>query len=277
MSWQSPMGRAMREDRNKSGIEIDDEFADQVKDRLAYYTIGFLSTETGESLGSGTLVQIGGRRGIVTAAHVARALPERSVGILRFVNRQFLQSLRLDPINWRPTLFPATTGRICPDLAFLELPHPDASTLSATNSFTPLPASDAPNLPALYAIAGTINEATVRTVEPRWQRLGFTGLVAMISEMRSANYRSLDYRSCTASYGPEVTPPSSYAGVSGGGMWSVYLDLASRRVATASLCGVAFYQSQTAANGSRRIVCHGPRSIHRLVDEVQRRVHDEVD
>jgi hypothetical protein len=67
----------------------------------------------------------------------------------------------------------------------------------------------------------------------------------------------------------DFTPPDTYGGTSGGGLWrsfrrknpdgSIHFD-------ETRLLGVAFFQSGK-AEGQRKIICHGPKSVYGVLAE----------
>ena len=76
------------------------------------------------------------------------------------------------------------------------------------------------------------------------------------------------------SYGEKVQSPPTYKGVSGGGIWRVFL----RRIGNDTfelvdvvLVGVAFHQSPV-QDGKRVITGHGPESVYgQLIGMIQER------
>jgi hypothetical protein len=65
--------------------------------------------------------------------------------------------------------------------------------------------------------------------------------------------------------------PTSYEGISGGGLWHVALDPENEfSVAQIRLCGVAFWQKTV--NDELHIIGHGPRTIYgSLFDKITKR------
>ena len=62
----------------------------------------------------------------------------------------------------------------------------------------------------------------------------------------------------------DFTLPESYGGTSGGGVWRAFTQMRTdqkKYLVQLRLLGVAFYQSD-ATNGSRSIICHGPKTIY---------------
>lgn len=96
---------------------------------------GGLPLQDTVSLGSGTLVELAGVRGIVTAAHVLKALQEQDhVGIVRFGGGLNNQRLRLSvELLDSVAIGGEEAGEAGPDIAFIRLPPEE--TLASTNVF----------------------------------------------------------------------------------------------------------------------------------------------
>jgi hypothetical protein len=118
------------------------DIADAILSHISNFAVGFLRRkESGgfEVLGSGVLVSIEGRRGILTAGHVADAyvkLPE--VGLTRFVAGD--RQRRILKLGDTQTIILASSdsfedGKDVLDLAFTQLPPDDASSIAAQGLF----------------------------------------------------------------------------------------------------------------------------------------------
>ena len=68
------------------------------------------------------------------------------------------------------------------------------------------------------------------------------------------------------SFGSEVKRPSSYGGMSGGGLWRMEIDHEKKKIRDQKLIGVAFYETES-TEGRRLITAHGPNTIYRHVIE----------
>src|SRR6266849_6444149 len=87
--------------------------------------------------GSGALVTVGPIRGILTAAHVLKELPDRGqVGLIQFSTNPLLQKQSIDVyLTDRLTIGGEHNGADGPDIGFLRLASHQAATLDATNVF----------------------------------------------------------------------------------------------------------------------------------------------
>ncbi len=115
-----------------------------VSDEVADFTVGFatLSTSGGrqdaDPAGSGALVTVRSVRGILTAAHVLKRLPNQGeVGLVRFPRVQSVtQRLTIDMGHAEKlTLAADVNGPEGPDIGFLRLSPVDAETINARNVF----------------------------------------------------------------------------------------------------------------------------------------------
>ncbi len=259
-------------------IELDNE---KICDRLSDYTIGFTRFTLaggqldGEPAGTGTLVSSGDLFGILTAAHVLDALPDNGeVGLVRWLkvpSEQQLQAQRMEMSHARKvTIYSGNKGK-APDLGFLVLPPMNVGNLQATNSFVNLDRLDpaavmvANAKASLEAIAGMIGIWTT-DVAPRssgGKRKSFSGLLFPGQSIRMLEEGGFDIREFDPKHGDEFEPPESYGGVSGGGLWQVYLaaDAKSAEELKYRFLGVPYYQSEVRSDGDRHILCHGTRGI----------------
>jgi hypothetical protein len=86
-----------------------------------------------------------------------------------------------------------------------------------------------------------------------------------------------DLRDLEVSYDSGL--PRSYGGMSGGGLWRVYLEKVGKDVIVKErmLYGVAFYQ-RFLRGKKGLVVCHGPQSVYgMLVDAIRKKWNDRPD
>lgn len=251
---------------------------------VRWYIVGLLklgraaNAETAENCGSGTLVRIGDVHYILTAAHVAAALPTDSeIGILRFPsNSSAMQRMRLDMALVAPTMVGTNpysdTG---PDLALLRLPDPAVSILRSTNSFFDLGkrreavlSRELPSRHCFDCVTGVVAERTTDVPVPNGiaqkMRL-FEASFEPGTFVELPDHAGCDRLLFTPQIDEGYAPPASYEGVSGAALWRVFCaaDEGGRTIVKEPwIWGVAFWQSNTAVDGSRTIVCHGPKSVY---------------
>jgi hypothetical protein len=243
------------------------------------------------------LVSFGKLYGILTARHVVDELQKEKkkglteVGLAQVTTRAAqLQGMRL-PVDWINEVKIGEADSECgPDLAFLRLPDQIAAALKANCSFlnlrqeAELSRSPAPeNTKQRDFILGVVAE--LGTVECDPSKALDMGLICILmNEGNVIEIAACDgcdrleftpvpcQRFVAPSADQEVSPPVSYGGTSGGGLWRLYAEPTAdskERLIQSRLLGVAYYQTK-AANGSRTIICHGPQSIFSALPE---RIH----
>jgi hypothetical protein len=88
-------------------------------------------------------------------------------------------------------------------------------------------------------------------------------------------HAGFDLATFTPSYDQGKSPPDSYAGVSGGGIWRVFFRPdGSNHVEHRRLIGTAFYEAKQ-GDGIMRIIHHGPSALEqRLLPAIRSRWTD---
>lgn len=237
--------------------------------------------DDGLYIGSGTLVSVNKVFGILTARHVAREFTgpcwmgvtigrEGKSNVFK-VQSGFFQIVEIGiPQN----------EEYGPDLAFIHLALPDIGTIKATKSFHPIlpdrnelltyqPSIDF----GVWFLAGAPGE---RMKAFAWED-GFReslvfqldcGLCSVEEEYQMLDH---DYLEAAVIYGEQTDPPSTFGGMSGGGLWHVMMakhpdgSISAKKI---YLAGVIYFQS--AVDDRRRSIrCHGRFSIYeRAIDEI---------
>jgi len=276
-------GKAVRDARV---VEVSNvvEFNEEIRQRVAPFSMGFVLIETRNnqenlrSAGSGTFVRIGQHYGILTAAHVASAIRNHEqFGIVR-LNRKGVLSRLMIPISavQIESCGPGPSEEAGPDIAFVKLAPTTAATIEAQSVFHNVGRYREKALAPLErgqlrvdAIVGVLDELTERSVDPEAKVIR----IVIESRLEKGVAREIrtddefDYLSFDSLDGTEGGP-SSYAGTSGGALWRTFTDVDSSDFATARetvLLGVVYYQSAPNQDGSRTLICHGPRSIYRTI------------
>jgi hypothetical protein len=258
---------------------------------LSRYTIGFgrlmkdaERTDDVVAAGSGTLITIGGVHGVLTARHVLTNIErDDRVALVCFSDRP--ERLQRQTINLRLAEFlilPGADGTLGPDLAFLRLPQVNSENLAASNSFYPLDAARPP-MKGNYSGLGAID--TVLGVVAEWtqdaeltaarRRKHFTLLFTGGETNEGAKYHEgYDVLAFRPTFEAGMTPPNSYEGVSGGGMWRTFFKPdGSNEVVHRRLIGVPFYENET--RSGMLLSCHGPDSLAlKLIPAVHERWSD---
>jgi len=222
-------------------------------------------------IGSGTLVEIEGTYHILTAAHVWHKTSGAEQIVLPLSDYPSSFSIRRENISAKELWFD-NDNEWGPDLALLRLARPFVSTIEAHKSFLNLSreratlASCAPaTAKGYWAVTGMVGE--FNEVQPRPEARSIEANIharAFFSAIHQTHERNgYDFLDASANLKlPGV--PSSFGGVSGGGLWEVGLSMTKsgniswdgRR----HFRGVAFWQLAD-ADGRQVIRCHGPRSI----------------
>ena len=239
------------------------------------YGVGFLALGmAGEPLasssaGSGTLVDFFGVKGILTAAHVARALLSRKeFGILRF-GGGWLQALKATCTASDVVMLGGEdAGEKGPDIAFIRISPDLEATLLATNAFYSPVARGRAFLQGgprggghvLFA-TGVVGEASkALTAEGNRERTEHTSIMGVGNivghDMGEGGNGSFLFKII---HGDGFPSPSSYGGMSGGGVWQLK---SGDGVLNRTLIGVVFRETEADANGERSIICNGPAIIY---------------
>ncbi|MGA9450216.1 MAG: hypothetical protein WBW41_02610 [Verrucomicrobiia bacterium] len=253
---------------NKSSMvahgQIPPELFDVVFRELHDYTVSFI--QNWEQRGSGILVEINGVKGILTAGHVAGPLfrnSEHPVGIViynkphRFEIRQnSLKNIPIPPKDKDPD------GFDIPDISFIQFLAPsDIATIAAIKSFYPFrkrPSIDL-NSPsaqtAIYAVGGAPLTRGTKTGTPNTESFRQCAKHFFTPAQFKAVQRvgHFDYLSLSLVAGVE-NYPTSYSGVSGGGMWHIPLfeNLDGRLDYHApELIGIVYFQSELLSQEGR--------------------------
>ncbi len=247
---------------------------------LGHFTIGFVRPvgERGEPFGSGTLISFDDLEGVLTAAHVLDEIEKcGEIGILEFpVRRDQMQRLRVDFTHLdHIRIGNAPYDERGPDLAFLKLPASTATALKANSSFVNFERQASMAFAAPPSGMGQL-DSVVGVIE-NWRRDQIAQKTVIITPIESLlNVGTAREIASTDGYdrlqfeplkSQDFTPPQSYGGTSGGGLWRSFrkknLD-GSVHFDQLRLLGVAFFETEE-VEGQRHIICHGPRSIYRLL------------
>ena len=244
--------------------------------------------ETGPTAaGSGVLVRCGGSCGVVTCAHVLWGItrdavrqPLRRVGIsvpaaadtrVQAISLSLMEFAQLPMTEKRNKNDSEAWGAAGPDIGFVLLPPSTASTLASIGSVLDLDAqagvTESPWAPSarelMYLLTG-VTESHIGERVSEHGRPGFPITTTVIPlTMETLDPVDGYYRLRVTPAGRYPDPPS-YAGMSGGGVWSVTFgrqdDLLN--VQDCRLYGIVYYQTDSDSEVGRRIIGHGPKSIY---------------
>lgn len=259
--------------------DIPQNVLDEVCSQLKNYSVPIFGLSPNKPdpqlslIGSGTLVEIEGKHSILTAAHVwhgTRSVEEVGLTLTDYPSYSFVRIPRAG-IRVR-CLWNEYDSDWGPDLALLELPSPLVATIAAHKSFVNLPqqrvmlASRIPNIEkGLWVVIGMVDELSSICFSEQEQitKAAVHGRAFFSLVQKSYQRNGYDFLDLSARMDlPDV--PSSFGGISGGGLWEVGLSMGE----SGELCwdgnrhlrGVEFGQTKV-SGGCRMIRCHGPQSI----------------
>ena len=264
-------------------VEKAIQLAQLVTEGLEKHSIGLLGFEDNNpsSLGSGSLVRVGEKRAILTAAHVIQDLPEDGRLGLIVEDRAHNTTIHISSDNLEKKIlgkYNATTSG--PDLAYILLHEPALRKIPNFKSFYDLRQS---------ATELSKNPLEIDAVNSTWVLVGCPGELMTEADPEGTYLRmfrfctikgvgvvenqhiqgEFDYLEFIAQHSASYNGPDSFGGCSGGALWQVQLGMDStgqiirkRKI----LSGVPFWQYGW-IGCKRRIKCHGRQSIYQEVVE----------
>jgi hypothetical protein len=264
-------------------VELPSAIEEEIVGNIAPYTVSIGRVINGNTnryqlLGSGTLIQVGARRGILTAYHCLHACnPEARMGIpckelfIFMLKRGRAVLVRGEELFEQAVGVPLTE-EYGPDLTFIELRGDPLSWVNAIGSFAPLE-RDIEDLErdflfqnACLVVPGFAEED--QEVKIKGSNIYHDGkLMGYFAALkRGAHYRrkNWDYVIIRGTYSKSNQLPRSFGGVSGAGVWSVRVGRRRDRtikIDNYALVGVIFYQTPRKRN-SRSIRGHYARSLY---------------
>ncbi len=266
------------------GIKVTDiplDFYNSATKQIINYGIGIVkviekeTTEDAILIGSGTLVDIKGNLGILTAQHVIDALPiDGNIGfIISEQLHKFSLDVRVLPVIRIGRGKDPSTG---PDLGFINLPDMIIGSIKALKSFynvglkrDKILENPPENDLGVWCICGipdveTRHEGPSKGFETVKGFLGFCGFGGVSKQSCRGDF---DYFDFDVYYNERTQSPINFGGVSGGGLWQVIIarkPYGELIVKETILSGVAFYQTPLVEN-KRIIKCHGRKSVYNQV------------
>jgi len=231
---------------------------------VALFGISGRPDETLRFAGTGTLVLVEGRLFILTALHVWEEVLKSAdrIGITmkeHVVHRTVIE--RAAVVAYGPPKPPSWSER-GPDIVLLSVPTEDMGRISAYRSFWNLTGRVDVNAEVLEMRVLMGTPAALGTITEKNADLQINGM--FLGPETMCTIGSFDYLDYEIDHSfPGV--PRKLGGVSGGGIWFVWLYWADEKVDwKMSLHGVAFYGLPI--NEQRSILrCHGAQSIYAAV------------
>lgn len=260
--------------------EESSSYFDKATAVSSHYCV-ILNFPEARGIGSGTLVSIAGKFGILTAHHVSQLL-QRTQGRFMICLGDTPTSLTVFESQYRNIVIGShrnTLEHLGPDLSFIHIIDPPLlSRIKAKKSFhpleeNPLPGFDTEQLKKMVWFAsGAPHELTEKgTLAGR--PLTIYTLSHMAIQYHSTRIRKgFDYIRLRTTHGADGYP-NRYGGVSGGGIWVLGLSHEDNEP-QAILQGVVFYHYRPSKQSSESyLVAHGINSIYgALADSVSHTV-----
>jgi hypothetical protein len=261
--------------------DLPQELFEEIEEKIRPYVIGLLgvnvstSGEEAELVGSGTLVRVANKYGILTAQHVTEELMKfHKVGLnLGAFVHKFAIATEFLPIV---EIGGRHRDNIGPDLALMILPGIHIGTINAIKSFWNLS----------YYAKTVLSKRLVEDIGIHlWTVFGFVGVwsknggpaagfdktkdcFGLFGFTGAEEYWTVgdfDYLKLSVLYKNRTDLPLSFGGVSGGGIWRTELFRSNDgRISCLNeplFLGVAFYQTAI-KNSLRSLIGHGWRSIY---------------
>jgi hypothetical protein len=257
----------------------DEPFFNEAQLQISRYLTAFLSISSYGSafrvsvIGSGTFVTIGGRRGIMTAAHVLDAVPTDGLTYLARVNTRHVQHIAVEATSANRLNIggPDFTDE-GPDLGFMLLSPEVASSLAASCNFYDLspkgiPTSFPPGTEGFDAVAGLVEELTTERIDPTgsFQVTHLSPRLEIGLEVSAIEASGFDYISIRPEYSNASAAPTTYGGMSGGALWRATAKLGDdgfQHLDKKWIRGVAYFETAP-ERGLRTLRCHGTDSIYK--------------
>jgi len=259
--------------------DLPKDFLRTSKDLINSYSTGLVRItyppeppEDVRLIGSGTFIRIGSLCGILTAYHVLERLYCPCELGLVLVEGEQRPTIPVEYLDLVEIAVPGIPGE-GPDLAFIGLPPSRVEGISMFKSFYDLGVDreemiTSPPNPnsAIWFVNGIPDEFTVD--EPSTGAFEVTkffhGLCGAGGANRIYDEEGYDYIEVIVEYEEEATLPTTFGGISGGGLWQVTIQPGSGdlRRDRYLLSGMPFAETKAIIDGKRTIFCHGPRSIY---------------
>lgn len=228
-----------------------------------------------ESIGSGTLARMPGEAyGILTAAHVLDEIPASGLlGYMMFTRQDSLQQAKIDAQLTRKFYAPGWGGdAVMPDLGFLQIHDLDAmSTMRARGgSFYDLEkvreirGMTSDQLASEYLVSGVIDETKIEVPagDGMPERTGFTAMTGYCEDVAPSTLSGFAILNVMVDVEHH---PTTFGGMSGGGLWVLTAPDGDVDRLQRFLMGVIFYQSDPTADGKRFIRVHSLEDVNRLL------------
>lgn len=264
-----------------SPTDISASLISDIKQNVAAFSIGLANVDRdrpdADLLGSGTLVQVLGRRAILTAHHVLEVLPRSGELGLILSSNAGAPTVSVDALKYL-RIDRGLGDELGPDLGAIILPPVVPFGLTAKKSFLNLtmrrermlnepPAAD----DGLWCLCG-LQSALTEDSNPAF---GFTrlkrfrGFCPVGGVVVAPSIGMYDYFTFPIPHGKGSPLPDRIGGTSGGGLWQCLLRRAPDGGLEVSEClfsGLAFYQGPIDSAWSP-VRCHGRKSVYQVAHD----------
>jgi hypothetical protein len=249
-----------------TGVQARYDISEAILSHVSNFAVGLVVRKPGEGsqvLGSGVLVSIEGRRGILTCGHVAEAYANLSeVGLVRFVAGSGQQRRFLQLGDTQTAIIQSgdsfSDKKEAFDLAFTMLPPEAASSIEAHGVFLNMEKNRA-KMEALAPSEGKHVDAMLGLVA-EFSDTPFIEKREFVSPMRGVLHSG---HVCSQENGLLTFEamkynrhelPKSFGGMSGAGLWRIYFreDERQASIVATALCGIASWQID-----DTKIACQG--------------------
>jgi hypothetical protein len=240
------------------------DISDAILSHVSNFAVGLALSEEGAGskvLGSGTLVSIEGRRGILTCGHVAEAYQKQSeIALIRFsAERSQRTKLKLGDSETIIVESSDTWSEKDLDLAFTYLPPEIAASIEAQvgvflnieKNKMKVEAAATSKEKHIDAMLGLVAEFSQRPFIEGREIISPMRGVLHTGHIRAQDnglltFDAMDYNLKNL--------PKSFGGISGSGLWRVHFveDENTSKISTTMLCGVTSWQVD-----ERKIACQG--------------------
>jgi hypothetical protein len=252
------------------------DISDAILAHISNFAIGLVVRKEGagsEVLGSGVLVSIEGRRGILTCGHVAAAYEKLAeIGLIRFLAWPERSQRQLLKLGDTQTIILQSSdtfeeSKEVLDLAFTQLPADAASSIEAQGGVFLNIEKNRAKMESAGVTEGKHVDAALGLVAEFSERPFIEGK-EFISPMRGVLHsghicaqenglltmKAMDYNLHEL--------PKCFGGMSGGGLWRIYFveGAEESKIIATMLCGVVSWQID-----DRKIACQGWDRVDQLL------------
>lgn len=272
--------------RKLSLAEIREEEQEHLMNQTNLYLVAFIASvkEQNDWIASGTLVQINGKKAILTASHVCHGLEDLKTNNLRLVYElksgvswNYNMTLNYDRLS---IIIPAESEAPCkgPDIGLIYLSEVEFGTVASVASFfnmdlyrDDIANESAPPDDGFWMPKG-LPQQSINQIDPFKTGIATQHYRTFLKE--SWEQDGFDYYDLEASliWGPNANLFNSNEGLSGGGLWhvKVHETIAGKPVILREksfvLSGVMFYQKDP-TDETGLIRCHGRQSLYKKLYE----------